>query len=328
VSRSRRGEYGAAVMKPAAAPHRRRWWRGALLSAAALLVAACFPPPPPPASSPLVQAACEGRLQGVVAGQVESGALTETSGVAASTTNPGVLWAHNDSGDTARVFAMTASGGHLGWFGLDGASAIDWEDMAIGPGPLAGRRYLYVGDLGDNQRVRESVVVYRVAEPGIDQQQPPGDGQTLEDVEAFVLRYPDGAHDAEALLVDPATGDLVIVTKEASGQAGVYTHPAGATGETLSRQDPLVLGSGVLVTGGDAAPDGETVVLRTYTSVLVFPRPAGRPLHEALAASRCTGASAAEQQGEAIAVTADSRGYVTISEGTQPPVNRFEITGG
>jgi hypothetical protein len=25
---------------------------------------------------------------------------------------------------------------------------------------------------------------------------------------------------------------------------------------------------------------------------------------------------------------ADSRGYVTISEGTQPPVNRFEITGG
>jgi hypothetical protein len=312
-------------MEPATSPPRRGAWGVALV--AAFVLAACLPPSPP-ATSALVRAACEGRLRTVVAGQVATPALTETSGIAASTTNAGVLWAHNDSGDTARVFAMTSSGAHLGSFALDGAAAIDWEDMAIGPGPLPGSRYLYVGDLGDNQRVRASVVVYRVPEPGIDPQQPPGDGQTLAGVVALELRYPDGAHDAEALLVDPATGDLVIVTKEASGQAGVYTHPAGATGETLSRQDPLVLGSGVLVTGGDVSPDGESVVLRTYTSVLVFPRPAGRPLHEALAASRCTGASAAEQQGEAIAITADSRGYVTISEGTQPPVNRFEITGG
>jgi hypothetical protein len=161
-----------------------------------LLLAACFgpaapppPPPPPPATSPLVQAACAGTLRATTAGQVGSKALTETSGVAASRDNPGVLWAHNDSGDTARVFAMTTSGQHLGWFTLGGAAAIDWEDMPIGPGPQAGRSYLYLADIGDNNHARPSIVVYRVPEPSVNVQQPPGDGQVLANVEAIGLQY-------------------------------------------------------------------------------------------------------------------------------------------
>jgi hypothetical protein len=143
---------------------------------------------------------------------------------------------------------------------------------------------------------------------------------------ALVLQYPDGAHDAEALAVDPATGDVVIVTKEISGQAGVYSRAANASTSTLSKHSHLQLGVGTLVTGASVSHDGTTVALRTYSSVLLFPRPTGRPLHEALAARWCTGASASEPQGEAVAITANGNGYVTISEGTQPPINRFEIT--
>ena len=52
---------------------------------------------------------------------------------------------------------------------------------------------------------------------------------TLAGVDALRLRYPDGPHNAEAMLVDPRTGDLVIITKVATGgPAGVYTAPGGA----------------------------------------------------------------------------------------------------
>jgi len=272
-----------------------------------------------------VQAACDGHLHASVAGQVQSNALTETSGVAASRMSPGVLWAHNDSGDTARVFAMTTSGQHLGAFTLNGASATDWEDVAIGPGPVSGKSYLYVGDIGDNNHVRASVVVYRVPEPSVNLQQPPGDGQVLGNVETFTLTYPDGAHDAEALAVDPASGDIVIVTKELSGQAGIYVRSAASSSTTLTRKAPIDLGFGTLVTGASVPPDGKAVVLRTYGSVLLFPRPDGATLDEALRSSACAGASTSEAQGEAVAVTPDGRGYVTISEGSQPPINRFDI---
>jgi hypothetical protein len=313
-------------MQPAGRPHRRRGWWAAVV-AAAVVFAACVPPkqpPPPRSASPLFQAACDGVLQGSVAGQVETSALDETSGAAASRANAGVLWAHNDSGDTARVFAMTTSGHHLAWFQLAGASAVDWEDMAIGPGPQNGQSYLYLADIGDNAQARASVVVYRVPEPTIDVQHPPADGQTLTNVTALTLQYPDGAHDAEALAVDPANGDLVIVTKEISGQAGVYVRPASAaTSSTLDRKDRISLGPGTVVTGADASPDGTAVAVRTYGSVLVFPRPPSTPLDEAFRSGWCAGASTAEILGEAIAITPDGRGYVTISEGTHPPINRF-----
>jgi hypothetical protein len=197
--------------------------------------------------------------------------------------------------------------------------------MAIGPGPVAGQSYLYMGDIGDNNQARTSISIYRVAEPSINVQQPPGDGQTLANVETFVLTYPDGAHDAEALAVDPTTGDIVIVTKELSGQASVYVRPASSSSTTLTRKDPVALGVGTLVTGADVSPDGNAVVLRTYTSVLLFPRPDATALDAALRETPCTGGSASEPQGEAVAVTPDGRGYVTVSEGSQPPVNRFDI---
>ncbi|HMF83566.1 MAG TPA: hypothetical protein VKI01_09845 [Acidimicrobiia bacterium] len=306
----------------------RGWWRFGLLTAL-LVAAACVPvkaPPPPPPASPLVQAACESRIQSSTAGQVASNDLIETSGVAASRRNAGVLWAHNDSGDSARVFAMTTSGGHLGWFTLAGASATDWEDMALGPGPQAGQSYLYLGDIGDNNSVRTSVVVYRVPEPTVDISQPPGDNQVLGGVDALVLQYPDGAHDAEALAVDPVNGDIVIVTKNLSGEAGVYVLRASSPTSTLTRTGTLELGFATLVTGASVAPDGTAVALRTYGSVLLYPRADGTPLDDAFRSSPCTGASVSEPQGEAIAVTADGRGYVTISEGSHPPVNRFDIT--
>jgi hypothetical protein len=76
--------------------------------------------------------------------------LTEISGIAASRKFSDVLWAHDASGDSARVFAMATDGTHLATFNLSGATNVDWEDMAIGPGPVAGIDYLYFADTGNN----------------------------------------------------------------------------------------------------------------------------------------------------------------------------------
>ena len=102
---------------------------------------------------------CPTFMDGAQLGTVESSLLTEISGVAASRKNADVLWVHNDSGDSARIYAMSIQGKHLGVYNLVGASATDWEDIAVGPGPVEGQDYVYAGDVGDNTRQRPSVTV-------------------------------------------------------------------------------------------------------------------------------------------------------------------------
>jgi hypothetical protein len=267
--------------------------------------------------------------------------ISELSGLAASTKNAGVLWAHNDSGDTARVFAFSAKGEPRALYDVTGADAMDWEDMAIGPGPQAGQDYLYLGDIGDNAAKRTEIAVYRAVEPDIDAKV----GPDIEGVERIVLRYPDAPHDAETLLIDPLSGDLVIVTKEiATGNAGVYWASADAlaTGDaTLERvgeiekaqltsatvapetTSPLVRGVGYLPTGGDVSRDGALIAIRTYGAVFVWARNGGAPLADALAGDPCEAPSAIEPQGEAIAINTGGDGYFTASEGANPPLHQF-----
>ena len=102
------------------------------------------------------------------------------------------------------------TGTALGAYPVTARRSTDWEDIAVGPGPDGDGDFLYVGDIGDNGAERRSVTVYRVAEP---EAAPVPPGVALSGAEAIELTYPGGPVDAEALLVDPRTGDLVIVTK-------------------------------------------------------------------------------------------------------------------
>jgi hypothetical protein len=65
--------------------------------------------------------------------------INESSGLAASRSNPGIYWTHNDSGDEPFVYAFDATGESRGVFRVTGAQARDWEDMAVGPGPGRGQ---------------------------------------------------------------------------------------------------------------------------------------------------------------------------------------------
>ena len=296
-------------------------------AAAAASVAAGLAGGPPP----LLEAACDGRLALQAGARVRSSELDEISGVVESRSRPGVLWVHNDSGDSARLFAIGLRGRLLGTYVLSGVEAVDLEDIAAGPGPLPGKRYLYVGDIRGryNERTRDTISVLRVPEPVVDTRHAPR-GHTVTGVDELVLRYPDGPHDAEALLVDPRARSLLIVTKALDGRAGVYRAPGGVGIDTgsvtvLRRVATLRLGFGALVTGGEVSRSGSVVALRTCGSVLLYDRPAGKPLWAAFRSRRCTGVTPPERQGEAIALRARGRSYVTIGEGEHPRVFRVLI---
>jgi hypothetical protein len=277
---------------------------------------------------------------------VNSPDVVEASGLASSRADEDFLWIHNDSGDSARVFSIDRQGNHHATFTLAGAEAIDWEDMAIGPGPEAGVSYLYLADSGDNAAVREGIVVYRVPEPDVNT----SDTLTargFDNVAALELRYPDRPHDAETLLVDPLTGDLVIVTKElAGGPSFVFRAPGSIEPGTVTTLEEvstinfagldsqvevpadapaLVLGLSDLPTGGDISPDGKLIIIRTYGSIWVWDRPEEGPLWDFVRTLPCEAPSEIEPQGETIAFDADGRGYTTVSEGANPPLYHFRV---
>ena len=274
-------------------------------------------------ASAVLNAACKGTLVASTPGKIANDQIIELSGIVSSRRTNGVWWVNNDSGDSARLFAVGNDGRSLGEFHLAGATATDWEDIGIGPGPKAGVAYLYAADIGDNAKARPSVQLYRVPEPAVDPAKPAPATKTLGSVDRLTLTYPDGPHDAEAFFVDPKTGQLYIVSKEL-GAAGVYRAPAAlVAGSTTELQSVGTVDVGPLVTAADITVLGDAIALRTYTSVRVFARRGNTKIEAALAGKPCNGKTAIEQQGEAIGFTRDGRGYVTASEGAHPSLHRF-----
>jgi hypothetical protein len=223
--------------------------------------------------------------------------IVESSGLVASGDR---VWTVNDSGDTGRVFTVDAETGETvgTTYWADGPDDVE----ALAPG---GPGAVWVADIGDNPASRDAVRVTRV---------PVGDGDRTVDEETFDLVYPDGARDAEALLVDPVTGRLHVVTKGVfAGE--VYAAPpelADAAPNRLGRVGQVV----GLVTDGAFFPDGRHVVLRTYSRATVYTFPDLQSLGSWDLPD--------QQQGEGIAVTPDEE-VLLSSEGQGTEVLEVQV---
>ena len=286
-------------------------------------------------SQTLLDRVCDGAASVSDAGVVSDPAITEASGVVASRARPDLWWLHNDSDDSARIYAVEDSGQLLATVDLDGAAARDWEDIAIGPGAAPGDPdVIYIGDIGDNALYRndpgsahDTIRVIRLSEPEVATDVSAGPLSTEVTAETLTFVYPDGPHDAEALMVDPITGDLLIVTKDwaRTGVSRVYRASADqAAGTTATLEQVATVGfdMATLVTAADVSPDGAVVALRSYARVDLYPRPAGMPLWAAFDQEPCTGPTPDEFQGEAIGFTADGASYLTLAEGARPVLHR------
>lgn len=277
-----------------------------------------------------VEAAGPDFAPGIALGQITNGGIADVSGIVASQKNPGVLWVHNDLG-RPQVYAVNTNGQLLATWTL-GQAVSDLEDIAIGPGPLPELQYIYVGDIGDNAAARPGIRVYRAAEPAAYSYQSANPlSRTFPSVEGFSIRYPDGSHNAEELMVDPLSGDLFIATKEAN-RSRIYSAERSqlTNGATITLSFVRELDFDI-VSAGDIRPDGFEIILRQEDFARVWQRTSLQTIAQALAgtpkAARVIG-TPAEPNGEGISFAGDGLGYYTISEGANPRIYFFARTNG
>jgi hypothetical protein len=269
----------------------------------AIVFAGAFVAAPSPAAQSAVQCEPAGTL-------VRVPELPEGSGLAASRRTPGHFWSLNDSGGEPVLVALDQGGRAIGRVRIEGADNEDWESVAVGrcrPGWC-----IYVGDIGDNDADRDRITVYRIPEPA----EASASGGAAE---VFHATYPDGAHNAESLLIAP-DGRLHIVTKGDTGPVSLYRFPSELRGGTplqLERvgepRDGTVAGKNDRVTDGAVSPNGKWIVLRSR-SMLTFYRAADffeGKWHEA---GRMPLTSFREPQGEGVTFGSDSSVYL-MSEG-------------
>jgi hypothetical protein len=247
--------------------------------------------------------------------QIKDSRLDEISGIAASVKNPGHYWVHNDSGDDANIYLINTRGYTVATVNIAGITSRDWEDIAVGPGPVDGESYIYVGDIGDNIRQYTYKYVYRIKEPLIDTV---ALKQNLHinkpDVSAFTFKYADGPRDAEILMIDSTTKDLFIVTKrETHVQIYMLPYPQSETDTLILKKTSVTLPFR-MTNGGDISADGTEILIKNLTTVYYWKRKRNETILETLARPAIKLPYIQEPQGESIAWRRDGAGYLTVSE--------------
>jgi hypothetical protein len=252
-----------------------------------------------PVADPAAEAAPATRCQ------ISDSRLAELSGLVA--VGDQVL-AVNDGGEQVAVHLLDAACQVVDVH-TAAVDPYDPEDMALGADGT-----VWLADTGDNNVNRPTVALIAVRP----------DGTTG----VFRLSYPDGPHDAEALLLAP-DGTPYLVTKEVLGASAVYRPAAPLVdGGTVALAQvagvnitltgtpggPVGRAGQLLITGGAVSADGTRLVLRTYTDAYVWPL-AGSDVVGALAAAPVRIPLPESPQGEAISFTADSQQLLVASEG-------------
>lgn len=209
-------------------------------------------------------------------GVFDTGRLRESSGVAVSRRQPGVIWTHNDSGDRAILYATNLHGSDLGSFGVSGATGQDWEDISLGPCPNGYEQdtCIYIADTGDNEARREYCDIYIVPEPDISTAASSSPNRT-ERAQRLRVTYASGPRDVEALAVTP-NRDILLITKGTRNPIELYSIPAGNLDRdsvrlTIVDTLPIVPSlQGRLVTAAAVSPSGQSLAVRTYTELYFF----------------------------------------------------------
>lgn len=256
-----------------------------------------------------------------VSGRLMDRAMSETSGIAASGIFKDMFYVHNDSGDESRFFMITSDGKLHHILKYDGNNPSDCEDIAVGPGPIKEKNYVYVGDIGDNGTDRDAITIYRFEEKQL----------WLKDSiinltsQKLYLQYPDGQKDAETLMIDPVDKLFYIVTKR-KDTVRIYTSPLNHKANdtlTLTFRGKLFFeGTKPFkwITGGDISKAGDKILLKSYEKVYYWKRAGKEHLWQTLQKKTQILTYQVEKMGEAIGFAADGKSYYTVSEGVYAPI--------
>ena len=264
-----------------------------------------------------------------VVGEIVSREIIESSGLAASQCQDGVLWTHNDSGDGPFIYSVDVNGKTLGVWKVDGAMHTDWEDMALRRDET-GKCHLYIGDIGNSiggSRTRHRV--YRIKEPVIlperrnDTKNAAADTEPAETLE---FRYPDTNHDAETLMVHPTTGNIYVLIKSLESPSAIFQLAPRFGDEQTQIAIPLgdfsvpAIPRGS-VTSGSIAPDGTRLVVSDYAAAYEISLPSGAQDFDEIWTQRPSPFSLGKRrQGEAITYSRDGMSVFATSEKENAPI--------
>lgn len=254
-------------------------------------------------------------------GKIEHDAINEASGIVSSYKNNDVFWTHNDSGDKSKLYAFDRTGKHLGVYRIKNCQARDWEDIAIGPGPLTGVDYLYIGNIGDNQSIFFSKYIYRCIEPDIDFNSLQTEN-IIAGCDVIKFQYEDGNRDAETLMIDPLTKDIIIVSKREE-EVHIYNinYPQNINGkntaELIGTKDfypDIEYEGSQMITAGEISRNGKNIIIKSYEDVFLFKRNNNQSIMEAFNNNLFRINYIPEIQGEAVCFHSNEFGYFTVSE--------------
>jgi hypothetical protein len=232
-----------------------------------------------------------------VAFTISDSRITESSGLAADP-EARAYWTINDSGADGVAYALNPNGKVIGTLQYR-AQPLDVEAVALQD------RRLYVADIGDNTAERPSVTVYYFNNAQ-------ANDQTV-GYHSWDLMYPDGAHDAETLLVDES-GRLFVVTKEAEG--GIYAAPRVLKRDGTN-QLSKVGNAPAAVTDGTFLPGGKRIALLTYGAIEIIDAKTYKRIEELT--------MPVQAQPESLTVSLDRTSLLVGSEGSRSKVYSIPI---
>lgn len=257
--------------------------------------------------------------------------LGEVSGLAVSARHEDTLWMINDGGNDPHIYAVSPRGSKLATLRAVGVDNTDWEDIA--GFRLDGHDYLLVADTGDNGGLRRTLQLHVFEEPA-----------TVADASvspawSIVFRWPDGARDCEAVAVDPAIGQVLLVSKKRQPPElfAVSLRPRGDAPQVARRlgtlagvpqgdaeevaANPELARIRSQVTAADVARDRHALAVLTYRDVLVYARRGREDWAAAVARAPEVHPLPWVPQAEALGWTAD--GHALFATGELSPAPLF-----
>jgi hypothetical protein len=237
---------------------------------------------------------------------VSEPSINESSGIADSKANAGYLWVEQDSGNPPDLGLLQHNGTFLKYIHLANVVNRDWEDLVLSTGPKPGIQYLYIAETGDNLLVHPDYAIYRLEEPL-------AATDTVQYVDRISFYYPDGSHNAEAILVDPASKDIYIITKtELKSKIFRLSYPYSTT--VMNKAEEVGLLPYNYAVSAAISPAGDEIVIKTYDAVYYYPRKTGETILQSLSKKPVSLSYTQEPQGEAIVFDNNDSGFYTLSE--------------
>jgi hypothetical protein len=234
----------------------------------------------------------------------------EISGLVCGHKNEELIYMVEDKGNANKIFVFNRSGILQTKLVLQGLENIDWEDIAIGSGPISGESYIYVADIGDNDGNRNSVRIIRFIEPDLSSIS--SNSIVINNYDIINFQYPNGAKDAETLLLNPFNKDLIIMTKvELVTRVYQLKYPYSSN---MNKAEFIGLLPTQKIVAGDISSDGQRIVVKNKSTIYYW-ETHSNDIYKTLFHNAPKKISyIPEPRGESVGFSKDGKSYFTITE--------------